>query len=264
MEKMMKITKIDLNCDLGESFGPWTMGLDTEIMPLISSANIACGFHAGDPLVMAKTVKAARDHGVAVGAHPGFPDLSGFGRRDMKVSGEEAKAYVQYQIGALKAFCDARKVPLAHVKPHGALYNMAARDPVLAEAVCRAIAEVDPGLILLALAGSEMIRAAEKQGIPVAREVFADRAYEEDGSLAARSKSGALITDEDEALDRVVGMVKEGRVRAITGKEITLTADSVCVHGDGPQALAFVQKINARFKAEGIAIVPLAEIIGTR
>ncbi|MDR0590001.1 MAG: LamB/YcsF family protein [Spirochaetaceae bacterium] len=264
MEKMMRITKIDLNCDLGESFGPWIMGLDGDILPFISSANIACGFHAGDPLVMAKTVKAARDHGVAVGAHPGFPDLSGFGRRDMKVSPGEAAAYVQYQIGALRAFCDARKTSLAHVKPHGALYNMAARDPVLAEAVCRAIAEVDRGLILLALAGSEMIRAAEKQGLPVAREVFADRAYEEDGSLVARSKAGALITGEEEALDRVVGMVKEGRVRAVTGKEIALTADSVCVHGDGPQALAFVQKINARFKAEGIAIVPLAEIVGKR
>ncbi|MDR2759627.1 MAG: LamB/YcsF family protein [Spirochaetaceae bacterium] len=258
----MKITKIDLNCDLGESFGPWTMGLDAEIIPLISSANIACGFHAGDPLVMAKTVKAARDHGVAVGAHPGFPDLSGFGRRDMQVSAGEAKAYVQYQIGALKAFCDACKVPLAHVKPHGALYNMAARDPALAEAVCRAVAELDPGLILLALAGSEMIRAAEKLGLPAAREVFADRAYEEDGSLVARSKPGALITDEEEALRRVVGMVKEGRVRAVSGKEITLTADSICVHGDGPRALAFVQRINDRFKAEGIAIVPLAELAG--
>jgi UPF0271 protein len=257
-------TTIDLNCDLGESFGPWAMGMDAEIIPLISSANIACGFHAGDPLVMARTVQAARDHGVAVGAHPGFPDLSGFGRRDMQVAPEEAAAYVQYQIGALKAFCDARKTPLVHVKPHGALYNMAARDPVLAEAVCRAIAEVDAGLILLALAGSELIRAAEKQGLPVAREVFADRAYEEDGSLVSRGKPGALVTGEDEVLRRVVGMVKEGRVMAVTGKEIPLTADSVCVHGDGPQALAFVRKINARFKAEGIAIVPLAEIVGGR
>lgn len=253
--------KIDLNCDLGESFGPWIMGLDGEILPFISSANIACGFHAGDPLVMAKTVKAARDHGVAVGAHPGFPDLSGFGRRDLKVSGEEAAAYVQYQIGALQAFCGVHKVPLTHVKPHGALYNMAARDPLLADAICRAIAEVDPGLIVLALAGSEMIRAAEKRGLAAAREVFADRAYEEDGSLVSRSKSGALITDEDEALRRVVGMVKEGRVRAITGKEITLTADSICVHGDNQRALAFVQKINARLRAEGIALAPLPEVL---
>jgi UPF0271 protein len=237
------------------------MGMDAQIIPLLSSANIACGFHAGDPLVMAKTVEAARDHRVAIGAHPGFPDLSGFGRREMKLSPGEVTAYVQYQIGALKAFCAALKVPLSHVKPHGALYNMAARDPILAGAVCRAVQEVDPVLILLALAGSEMIRAAEERGLPVAREVFADRAYEEDGSLVARNKSGSLITDEDEAIRRVVGMVKEGRITAITGKEIKVTADSVCVHGDSPRALAFVQKITARFKAEDIAIVPLAEIV---
>jgi UPF0271 protein len=255
------MVKIDLNCDLGESFGPWTMGTDAQIIPLISSANIACGFHAGDPLVMAKTVEAARNHGVAIGAHPGFPDLSGFGRREMKLNPEELRACVQYQIGALKAFCAVREVPLRHVKPHGALYNMAARDPILAETICRAVQEVDPALILLALAGSEMIRAAKERGLAVAREVFADRAYEEDGSLVDRNKKGALITDEDEAIRRVVGMVKEGRLTAITGKEIKLTADSVCVHGDGPQALAFVQKITTRFKAEGIAVVPLAEIV---
>jgi UPF0271 protein len=253
--------KIDLNCDLGESFGPWIMGLDAEIIPLISSANIACGFHAGDPLVMAKTVEAARIHGIAVGAHPGFPDLSGFGRRDMKVSPGEAKAYVQYQIGALQAFCAAGKIPLRHVKPHGALYNMAGKDPLLAEAVCRAVQEVDPRLILLALAGSEMIKAAEALGLPAAREVFADRAYEADGSLVARNKPGAMIEDEDEAMRRALGMVKDGRVRAINGETISLNADSICVHGDGPKALAFVQKLNALFKAEGIAVVPLAELI---
>jgi UPF0271 protein len=252
--------KIDLNCDLGESFGAWNMGMDEEIIPLISSANVACGFHAGDPLVMAKTAALAASNGIAVGAHPGLPDLVGFGRRNISVSAEETKAMVQYQVGALRAFCDAQKIPLQHVKPHGALYNMAGKDPVLAQAIVEGIQEIDSRLILLGLSGSEMIKAAENAGLPFAREVFADRAYEDDGSLVARSKPGAMINDEDEAVDRVVRMIKEGLVRAISGKDIPLTADSVCVHGDGPKALAFVQKLNSRFKDEGIAVVPLAQM----
>jgi UPF0271 protein len=248
---------IDLNCDLGESFGSWKMGADEEIIPLISSANIACAFHAGDPLVMQKTVALAKQQGVSVGAHPGFPDLQGFGRRNMALSPAEVKACVQYQIGSLDAFCRAAQVTLAHVKPHGALYNMAAKDVALAMAIAEGIAEIHPRLILLGLAGSLMIEAAKDAGLPVAQEVFADRAYEEDGSLVARAKPGAMITDEDEAISRVIGMVKNGTVRAITGREIPVRADSVCVHGDGPKALLFVQKLNAAFRKEGVEIKPL-------
>ena len=174
--------KIDLNCDLGESFGNYKLGLDDEVIKYISSANIACGFHASDPLVMQKTVALARDNGVAVGAHPGFPDLVGFGRRNMNVSPAEAKAFVQYQIGALSAFCKAAGCRLAHVKPHGALYNMAGKDRALADAICAAVKESAPGAVLLALSGSEMVKAAQAIGLPVANEVFADRGYRPDGS----------------------------------------------------------------------------------
>jgi UPF0271 protein len=249
---------IDLNCDLGESFGSWKMGLDEAIIPLVSSANIACGFHAGDPVVMQKTVALVKKYGAAAGAHPGFPDLQGFGRRSMNVSPEEVKALVQYQIGALDAFCRAAGIPLIHVKPHGALYNMAAKDPALAQAIAGAVKAVNPRLILLALAGSCMVSAGRELGLKVAEEVFADRAYEEDGSLVARIKPGAMISDENEAISRVVGMVKTGKVRAITGKEIVVKADSVCVHGDGEKALLFVQKLNEAFAGEGITIAPLA------
>ena len=174
---------VDLNCDLGESFGAYTIGMDEAVIPLITSANVACGYHAGDPLVMAKTVARCREAGVHVGAHPGFPDLMGFGRRSMNVSPAEAKAYIQYQLGALSAFCRAAGVPLRHVKPHGALYNMAAKDEKLARAVVEGICEVDDRLILLALSGSEMLLAAEKAGLRAASEVFADRGYQSDGTL---------------------------------------------------------------------------------
>jgi UPF0271 protein len=255
------MAKIDLNCDLWESFGAWTLGHDDKIIPLISSANIACGFHAGDPLVMHNTVALVKKYGAAAGAHPGFPDIAGFGRRNMNLSPDEAKTCVQYQIGALDAFCRAAGISLAHVKPHGALYNIAAKDMTLSRAIVDGIKEINPRLILLALAGSSLVSAAREAGIPVAQEVFADRAYEEDGSLVARTKPGAMITDEDEAITRVIGMVKTGKVRAITGKDITVTADSVCVHGDGEKALLFVEKLNTAFKAEGIEIAPLARII---
>lgn len=247
---------IDLNCDLGESFGAYTIGMDEEVIPYISSANIACGYHASDPVVMAETVALAKQAGVRVGAHPGFPDLMGFGRRNMNVSPAEAKAYMIYQMGALAAFCRAAGMKMTHVKPHGALYNMAGKDEKLAAALCEAIAEFDSQLVLLALSGSEMLRAAEKTGIRAASEVFADRAYEEDGSLVARRKPGAMITDEEEAIARVVRMAKEGRVTAVTGRDIEIKADSVCVHGDGPKALAFVRRIRERFKEEGIEIKP--------
>lgn len=253
--------KIDLNCDLGESFGNYTCGMDDEVLPHISSANVACGFHASDPMVMAATVAKAAKNGVAVGAHPGFPDLVGFGRRNMSVSPAEAKAMVQYQIGALQAFCRARGVAMQHVKPHGALYNMAGRDASLARAICEGIREVDPGLILLGLSGSELIRAADAAGLRYACEVFADRAYEDDGSLVARSKPGAMIADEEEAIHRVIGMVVDGQVTTITGKSIPVRADSVCLHGDSPRALDFARRISGALQARGIAIVSMADVI---
>lgn len=254
--------KVDLNCDLGESFGAYKCGMDEEVIPFISSANVACGFHASDPLVMEKTVALAAKYGVAVGAHPGYPDLVGFGRRNMNVSPEEVKAMVQYQIGALMAFCRSKGVALQHVKPHGAMYNMAGKDENLAMAVCRGIQEVDESLILLGLAGSRMMEAAKKIGLRFASEVFADRAYEEDGSLMARTKPGAMITDEELAVTRVVRMVTEGKVTSVTGKEIEITADSICVHGDGPKALAFVEKIRKALWEHQIGICPLKDICG--
>lgn len=253
--------KIDLNCDLGESFGAYKIGMDEEVIKYISSANVACGFHASDPVVMDKTVKNAKLNGIAVGAHPGFPDLMGFGRRNMNVSPSDAKAYVQYQVGALNAFCTANGVKLAHVKPHGALYNMAGKDYALSKAICEGIYEIDPNIILLGLSGSQMLKAAADTGLRCAKEVFADRAYEEDGSLVARTKPGAVITDEKESLKRVIGMVKEGKVTAITGKEIPIEAQSICVHGDGVKALEFVKKIRQALTDEGIEIVPLQEIV---
>jgi 5-oxoprolinase (ATP-hydrolysing) subunit A len=246
--------RIDLNCDLGESFGAYSIGTDEEIIRYVSSANVACGFHASDPSVMRKTVRLAKEAGVAVGAHPGLPDLQGFGRRNMDISPEEAKAVVLYQIGALAAFCKAEGAPLRHVKPHGALYNMAGKDYALARAVCEAVKSFDPALVLLGLSGSQMLRAAEELGLRSAREVFADRAYEENGSLVSRAKSGAMIEDEGEAIERVLRMVTEGKVRAITGVDIPIQADSVCVHGDGPKALAFVAKIRAALEKEGIEV----------
>lgn len=255
------MSKVDLNCDLGESFGNYKCGLDEEVIPFISSANVACGFHASDPLVMAKTVAMAKENGVAVGAHPGYPDLVGFGRRNMNIAPAEVKAMVQYQVGALQAFCKASGIPMQHVKPHGAMYNMAGKDETLALAICQGILEVDPDLILLGLAGSKMLDAAKKCGLKCAKEVFADRAYEEDGSLVARTKEGAMITDENIAIERVVSMVKYGKVTAITGKEIAVEPDSICVHGDGEKAVAFVKKIRERLTSEHIDILPIADVI---
>lgn len=249
--------QVDLNCDLGESFGNYKCGLDEEVISYISSANVACGFHASDPLVMAKTVAMAKEHHVCVGAHPGYPDLVGFGRRNMNIAPKEVKAMVQYQIGALMAFCKANQMVLSHVKPHGAMYNMAGKDEALAMAICEGIAEVDSNLILLGLSGSKMLDAAQKTGLKSAKEVFADRAYEEDGSLVARTKEGAVITDENLAMERVISMVKYGKVTAITGKEIEVEADSICVHGDGVKAVEFVKKISERLKTEGIVIAPM-------
>lgn len=248
---------IDLNSDLGESFGAYTMGRDADIIPLVSSANVACGFHAGDPEVMAKTAQLCAGAGISIGAHPGFPDLQGFGRRNMNLSPEAVKALILYQVGALDAFCRSAGMKLRHVKPHGALYNMAAKDPALAKAICEGIRDYDPTLILLGLSGSEMLRQAEAAGIPWAAEVFADRGYQDDGTLVPRGKPGAMILDEEEAVRRVIRMVKEHTVLSVTGKTIEIAPDSVCVHGDSEKALLFVKKIRAALEAEGIAIRPL-------
>ena len=253
--------QIDLNCDLGESFGNYKIGLDEEVISYISSANIACGFHASDPLTMNHTVELAKKAGVCVGAHPGFPDLVGFGRRNMDVSPKEAKAMVQYQIGALDSFCRAQGIKMHHVKPHGALYNMAGKDLKLALAICEGIYEVNPELILLALSGSKMIEAAKSIGLKVAREAFADRAYEEDGSLVSRTKEGAMILDENESIKRVIRMIKENKVKAITGIDIPIKVDSICIHGDGIKALEFVRKIKSSLEEENIKIVSLCEIV---
>ena len=252
--------RVDLNCDLGESFGNYTCGMDASVIPHISSANVACGFHAGDPLVMDKTVKLAKQYGAAVGAHPGYPDLVGFGRRNMAVSAAELKAMMQYQIGALQAFCRSQGVKLQHVKPHGAMYNMAAKDRKLADAICDAILEIDDSLILLGLSGSEMLKAAKDKGLRYASEVFADRAYEDDGSLTPRALEGSVITDEDEAIKRVLQMVNDGTVVTRSGKVIPIEADSICLHGDGAKAVEFAQRIRAELTDSGVEIVPLAAL----
>lgn len=249
--------QIDLNSDLGESFGRYTIGNDDKIIPLITSANVACGYHASDPVVMMETIQRVKEAGIAVGAHPGLPDLMGFGRRSMAISNEEAKAYTLYQISAIGGMCKAVGVKLQHVKPHGALYNMAAKDYDLSKAICEAIYEYDKDLIVMGLSGSEMIKAAKDCGLKSASEVFADRAYEEDGTLVNRRKPGAMIEDEDEAINRVIRMIKEGKVTSITGKDIDIKADSVCVHGDGAKALLFVEKIRKTFVENEIEICHL-------
>lgn len=246
--------QVDLNSDLGESFGRYTIGNDEKIIPLITSANVACGYHASDPVVMTQTIQRAKEAGIGIGAHPGLPDLMGFGRRSMVISNEEAKAYTLYQISALGGMCKAAGVKLQHVKLHGALYNMAAKDYELSKAICEAIYEYDKDLIVMGLSGSEMIKAANDCGLKAASEVFADRAYEEDGTLVNRRKAGAMIEDEDEAIKRVVRMVKEGKVTSITGKDIDIKADSICVHGDGEKALLFVEKIRKALAEEEIEI----------
>ena len=245
---------VDLNCDLGESFGAYSIGLDAQVIPHVSSVNIACGYHAGDPVVMEKTVALAKQYGVGIGAHPGLPDLMGFGRRPMKVAPAEAAAYVKYQIGALQAFVQAQGLRLQHVKPHGALYNMAAKDEALAKAIAEAVASVDSSIRLMGLAGSLMLAEAKKAGLAVISEVFADRAYNDDGSLVNRRLPGAVIHDAQEAARRAVMMAKEHKVVSINGREIPLQADSICVHGDNAQAIELVSAIRSALEAEGIAI----------
>ena len=253
--------RVDLNSDLGESFGAYTIGCDEQVLPLVTSANVACGFHASDPVVMSRTVGMAAQAGIQVGAHPGFPDLMGFGRRNLAVTPEEARAYTLYQLGAMSGFCRAAGLAMQHVKPHGALYNMAGKDYALSRGICEAIREFDPKLIVLALSGGELLRCAQDMGLRAASEVFAVRAYEEDGSLVNRRKQGAMITDEYVAIERVIRMITEQKVTAITGKDISIRADSICVHGDGPKALAFVQRIREALAESGIELRPLKDIV---
>ncbi|MBR4131393.1 MAG: 5-oxoprolinase subunit PxpA [Oscillospiraceae bacterium] len=255
---------VDLNADLGESFGAYTIGMDSEVLRYITSANVACGFHAGDPVVMEKTVALAKERDTRVGAHPGYPDLMGFGRRNLKIKPAEAKAYIKYQVGALLAFTNAAGVKMQHVKPHGAFYNMAAVDDALALAICEGVYEVDPSLILLGLAGSAHIRAAEKVGLRVASEVFADRAYMEDGTLVPRGTPGAMVHDRDLAIERTVRMVKEGVVETLSGKIIPIRADSICVHGDNPDAIGFTEKIRDAMIAEGVTVTCIENVLAAR
>jgi UPF0271 protein len=248
---------IDLNCDMGESFGAWQMGQDAKVMPCITSTNIACGFHAGDPDVMRETVALALRHDVAIGAHVGLPDLAGFGRREMRVSAREAHAFTLYQAGALAGFVRAAGATMTHVKPHGALYNMAARDAILADAIATAVRELDARLVLVGLAGSELPRAGRRAGLAVAHEAFADRAYRNDGSLAARGEPGAMIEDAADAAAQGVALCTSGRVRATDGSIVEVDADTLCVHGDRPDAAAFARGLRAALDAAGVRIAPL-------
>ncbi len=235
--------KIDLNCDMGEGFGAWRMGQDEALLDQVTSANIACGFHAGDAVTMLRTVRLALGKGVALGAHPSLPDLQGFGRREMQIAPDEVYAMVLYQVGALAACARACGGRLHHVKAHGALYNMAARDTVLADALARAVRDFDPQLVLYGLAGSAMLDAGRAAGLAVASEVFADRSYQADGSLTPRHQSGALIDDVDHAVRQVLGMLREARVRATDGSWVSVKAQTVCIHGDAPGAVAFARTL---------------------
>lgn len=248
---------VDLNCDLGESFGRWELGCDEKVLPLVSSANVACGMHAGDPLTMARTIRLAKAAGTSVGAHPGYPDLVGFGRRAMALTPEEAYACVQYQVAALSGMCHAQGVRLAHVKPHGALYNAAARSAELAGAVARAVADLDASLVLVALSGSALAQAGRDAGLAVAEEFFADRGYASDGTLVTRGQPGALVTDAREAAARVIRAVREGVVTSVDGREVPVRCDTVCIHGDGPAALAFAAGVRTALLAEGVRIAPM-------
>lgn len=246
--------RIDLNCDMGESFGAWRMGADEQVMPNITSVNVACGAHAGDPSVMRRTVRLAREAGVAVGAHPGFADRQGFGRREIQADPLEIEDAILAQVGALAAIARAEAVTLRHVKAHGALYNMAARDRGLADAIARAIAAFDRSLIMLGLPNSPMIEAGRAAGLRVAAEGFADRAYQPDGSLMPRSKPGAVIHDADTVVARAVRMVRDGVVLTAEGQEIPLRIETICVHGDTPGAPELTRRIRAGLEAAGIGV----------
>jgi UPF0271 protein len=245
---------IDLNSDIGESFGRWTLGDDAAMLESITSANVACGYHAGDPGVMRNTVRLAKRAGVAVGAHPGFPDLAGFGRRDMAASPREVEDFVLYQIGALAAIAAAEGVRLHHVKPHGALYNMAIRSRALSDAIAAAVGSFDRSLILFGLPGTELLRAGQSAGLRTAAEGFADRAYESDGSLTPRVRAGAVIHDAHEVVRRAVRMARDGVVTAVDGRDIPMRVDTICTHGDTPGSHELTRLLREGLEREGIAI----------
>src|SRR5215210_654147 len=245
---------IDLNCDMGESYGAWKMGADAEIMPFISSANIACGFHGGDPATIRTTVKLAVDHGVAIGAHPSLPDLQGFGRRAMKITPQDMYDLVLYQAGAVEAFARAAGAKLHHVKCHGALYNMAATDEGLSEAMARAVKDLGADIMLYALSNSLMMKTAKAKNLRVAGEVFADRGYSDDGTLAPRDRPGGMIEDKAKSVQQALAMVEEGYVTSLSGKRVTVAADTLCLHGDQPGAAAFAQAIRKAFAERNISV----------
>lgn len=248
------MASIDLNCDMGESFGAWRMGADAELMNYVSSVNVACGFHAGDASVMRETIEKAIEKDLAIGAHPSFPDLQGFGRRNMKMSADEIFDIVLYQVSALKGICEAFGVRLHHVKPHGALYNQAARDATIAASIAKAVKAVDEKLVFYGLSGSFLIDEGEKLGLKTASEVFADRTYQTDGSLTPRVEPNALITDAEEAVSQVLQMIFERVVKSVDDEAIPITAETVCIHGDGENALRFARTIREKLTANGIEI----------
>ena len=249
--------RIDLNSDLGESFGPWPMGDDAALMDSITSANVACGFHAGDPGAMRQTIALARERGVAIGAHPGFQDLVGFGRREMKATATEVEDLVLYQVSALAGMALTQGVRLQHVKPHGALYNMACRDRVLADAIAKAVASFDRSLILFGLPDSELLRAGKAAGLATAAEVFADRAYDADGSLTSRTKPGSVIHDRQAVVERAIRMVKERQVVATDGSTIALKADTICLHGDTQGAANLARAVRQGLQSAGVHVESL-------
>ena len=246
--------QIDLNSDMGESFGAYTLGNDEAVLQYVTSANVACGYHAGDPMVMARVVRLAKENGVALGAHPGYPDLMGFGRRKMQLSFGEIKNYMKYQIGALMGFAQAEKIRLQHMSPHGALGNLVQYDRESARAICEAVHEIDPSIRIFYCAGAVLGEEARNMGLTALSEIFVDRAYMDDLSLAPRGMEGSMITDEDFAIERCIRMVKEGRVKSINGRDLEIQGDTLCVHGDGPKALEFVRRIREAFEKESIQI----------
>lgn len=255
--------RINLNADLGESFGAWSMGDDAALLQVVGSANIACGFHAGDPTIMRQTVRQAIAQGVSLGAHPSYPDLQGFGRRAMQVAPEDLEALLLYQVGALQAMATAEGGRVSHVKPHGALNNLACADAQVARTVVRAVQSLDPALILLAPAQSELLKAAEAAGLPACIEVFADRAYQDDGQLLPRSQPGAVLHDTQACVDHVLRMVREQALVSINGHRLPSRIDSVCVHGDGPDAVATARAVRQALQDAGHTLLPLNRL-GTR
>ncbi len=249
--------RIDLNSDVGESYGAWVMGQDEELIPLVTSVNIACGAHAGDPLTMARTVALACAAGASVGAHPGYPDREGFGRRDMSLTTDQLEASLLFQLGALEAFCRDGDVQLRHVKPHGALYNRAARDSGVARAIARAVRRFDPRLLLAGLAGSVLLDAGRTEGLRVAAEAFADRAYEPDGTLRSRRQPDAVLPSPEAAAEQAVSIVALGRAVAHDGSNVSIRADTLCIHGDTPGAPDYARAVRDALQAAGVTLAPL-------